>query len=93
MNVKKSAIKSLTELIALKALQKARKTESSLQEADYLKQIAELNKKLQMLKNDFDDLKTNYEAHKHSYMDVTIADTADGTGTLCETTKQTTTKV
>lgn len=35
----------------------------------------------------------NYTTHKHNYQDATIADTADGTGTLSETTKQTTTKI
>lgn len=35
----------------------------------------------------------NYTTHKHNYTDATIADTADGTGTLTETTKTTTVKV
>lgn len=35
----------------------------------------------------------NYTTHKHNYTDATIADTADGTGTLTETTKTTTIKV
>lgn len=35
----------------------------------------------------------NYTTHKHNYADATIADTADGTGTLTETTKTTTVKV
>lgn len=45
------------------------------------------------LKSDYAALLANYNAHTHNYQDATIADTADGTGALTETTKTTTTKV
>lgn len=45
------------------------------------------------LQSDYAALLANYNAHTHNYIDATIADTADGTGTLTETTKTTGTKV
>lgn len=45
------------------------------------------------LQSDYAALLDNYNAHTHNYQDATIADTAEGTGTLTETTKMTGTKV
>lgn len=47
---------------------------------------------ISQLQNDYAALLANYNAHTHSYQDATIADTADGTGVLTETTKTTTIK-
>lgn len=46
-----------------------------------------------MLQNNYNALLSSFNTHVHNYQDATISDTADGTGTLTETTKTTSTKV
>lgn len=45
------------------------------------------------LQDNYTTLLNSLNAHVHNYQDATISDTADGTGTLTETTKTTSTKV
>ena len=58
---------------------------------------SKLEKIIQLFSITFDSngniISNNYTSHTHSYKDATIADTAEGTGTLSETTKTTGTKV
>lgn len=64
-----------------------------LLEVDTLRtDLAAAQSAIAQLQNNYTTLLSDYNAHTHSYIDATINDTADGTGTLTETTKTTAAK-
>lgn len=63
------------------------------QEIDTLRSdLANAQSAISQLQIDYMNLFNNYNAHTHNYADATIADTADGSGTVTEITKTTTAK-
>ena len=91
----------IIDSVAIRAYKRSKPVESIyIQLTDLQNEVVVLRSDLldaqnaiSQLQTDYANLLNNYNAHTHNYQDATIADTADGTGTLSETTKQTTTKI
>lgn len=93
-----ATVDKLTKAVAQKAFKKIKAADINLAQvqneiATLRSDLAAAHLNITQLQSDYAALLNSYNIHSHNYIDVTITDTADGTGTLTETIRTTSAKV